>query len=86
VINSPASPDRNAEAFGAALATLAATEAYAQDLTPAELNEIGRRAGEAIRDAAGHHWQLGMPEEEARTWLRTAVRSLVETLRRSGRG
>ena len=41
-------PDESAEAFGAALATIAATEAYVDGLTPAELNEIGRRAGEAI--------------------------------------
>jgi hypothetical protein len=49
------------------------------------LNEIGRRAGEAIKDAARHHWQGGMSEEEARTWLRTAIQSFVETLRGSGR-
>lgn len=49
-------PDESAEAFGAALATIAATEAYADGLTPAELNEIGRRAGEAIRDASRERW------------------------------
>ena len=59
-------PDESAEAFGAALATIAATEAYVDGLTPAELNEIGRRAGEAIRDAAREHWQNGMSEENAR--------------------
>ena len=78
-------PDESAEAFGAALATIAATEAYVDGLTPAELNEIGRRAGEAIKDAARHHWQGGMSEEEARTWFRAAVRSFVHVLRSSGR-
>ena len=74
-------PDESPEAFGAALATLAAVEVQEEGLTPAELNEIGRRAGEAIKDAARHHWQGGMSEEEARTWLQTAARSFVDTLR-----
>ena len=78
-------PDESAEAFGAALATIAATEAYVDGLTPAELNEIGRRAGEAIRDAAREHWQNGMSEGDTRTWFRAAVRSFVQTLQGSGR-
>ena len=78
-------PDESPEAFGAALATLAAVEVQEEGLTPAELNEIGRRAGEAIKDAARHHWQGGMSEEEARTWFRAAVRSFVHVLRSSGR-
>ena len=80
--DSTAPSDHSAEAFGAALATLAAVELQQEGLTPAELNEIGRRAGEAIKDAARHHWQLGM-SEEANTWLQTATRSFVETLRGS---
>ena len=80
-----APPDDSAEAFGAALATLAAVEARQENLTPAELHEIGRRAGEAIKDAARHHWELGMSKGEALTWLQTAARSFVETLRSSGR-
>jgi hypothetical protein len=79
--NMPA--DDSAEAFGAALAGRAAVELEAEGLTPAELEEIGRRAGEAIRDAARSRWELGLPEEDARTWFRTAIRSFVETLRRS---
>jgi hypothetical protein len=81
VPDSLAPSDDTAEAFGAALATLAAVEVQEEGLTPAELNEIGRRAGEAIKDAARHHWQGGMSEEEARTWLQTAARSFVDTLR-----
>ena len=83
--DSLAPSDDTAEAFGAALATVAAVEVQEEGLTPAELNEIGRRAGEAIKDAARHHWQGGMSEEEARTWLQTAARSFVETLRGSER-
>jgi hypothetical protein len=82
VTDSTATSDHIAEAFGAALATVAVLEARQENLTPAELREIGRRAGEAIRDAARHHWELGM-SEEADTWLQTAVRSFVETLRGS---
>ncbi len=82
--DSTAPSDQSAEAFGAALATLAAVELQAEGLTPAELNEIGRRAGEAIRDAARDLRELGL-SEEADTWLQTAVRSFVETLRSSGR-
>jgi hypothetical protein len=78
-------PDESAEAFGAALATLAAVELQGEGLTPAELNEIGRRAGEAIRDAARNRQELGMPEEETHAWLNAAVRSFVETLRNSSR-
>ena len=62
--DSTAPSDHSAEAFGAALATLAAVEVQAEGLTPAELNEIGRRAGEAIRDAARDRWELGMSEGE----------------------
>jgi hypothetical protein len=83
VTDSTAPSDQSADAFGAALATLAAVELH-EGLTPAELNEIGRRAGEAIRDAARDRRELGLPEE-ADTWLQTAVRSFVETLRSSGR-
>jgi hypothetical protein len=61
VTDSTASLDDSAEAFGAALATLAAVELRGEGLTPSELNEIGRRAGEAIRDVARSHWELGMP-------------------------
>ena len=82
--DSTAPSDQSAEAFGAALATLAAVELQAEGLTPAELNEIGRRAGEAIRDAARDRRELGL-SEEADTWLQTAVRSFVESLRSSGR-
>jgi hypothetical protein len=60
VTDSTASLDDSAEAFGAALATVAAVELQ-EGLTPSELHEIGRRAGEAIRDAARSHWELGMP-------------------------
>ena len=81
--DSTAPSDQSAEAFGAALATLAAVELQQEGLTPAELNEIGRRAGEAIKDAARHHWDLGMSKGEALTWLQTAARSFVETLRGS---
>ena len=77
-------PDESAEAFGTALATIAAVELRAEGLSPPELNEIGRRAGEAIRDAARERWEGGMSEEEARTWFRAAVRSFVESLRSSG--
>jgi predicted aconitase len=84
VTDSTAPSDHSAEAFGAALATLAAVELQAEGLTPGELNEIGRRAGEAIRDAARDRWELGL-SEQADTWLQTAVRSFVETLRSSGR-
>jgi hypothetical protein len=82
--NMPADDD-SAEAFGAALAGRAAVELEEEGLTPAELKEIGRRAGEAIRDAARSRWELGMPEEETRTWFRAAVQSFVENLRRSGK-
>ena len=82
--DSTAPSDHSAEAFGAALATLAAVELQQEGLTPAELNEIGRRAGEAISDANRHRWELGM-SEEADTWLQMAVQSFVETLRSSGR-
>ena len=78
-------PDESAEAFGSALATIAAVELRGEGLTPAELNEIGRRAGEAIRDAAREHWQNGMSEGDTRTWFRAAVRSFVQTLQGSGR-
>ena len=64
--------------------TLAAVEARQENLTPAELHEIGRRAGEAIRDAARDRRELGL-SEEADTWLQTAVRSFVDALRGSGR-
>ena len=80
--DSTAPSDHSAEAFGAALATLAAVELQGEGLTPAELNEIGRRAGEAIRDAARDRQELGL-SEEADTWLQMAVRSFVETLRGS---
>jgi hypothetical protein len=83
VTDSTAPSDYSAEAFGAALATLAAAEVQ-EGLTPAELNEIGRRAGEAIRDAARDRRELGL-SVEADTWLQTAARSFVETLRSSGR-
>ncbi len=83
--DSTASLDDSAEAFGAALATLAAVELQAEGLTPAELNEIGRRAGEAIRDAARDRRELGPSEGETRTWFRAAIRSFVESLRSSGR-
>jgi hypothetical protein len=78
-------PDESPEAFGAALATLAAVELRGEGLTPAELNEIGRRAGEAIRDAAREHWQGGMSEENTRAWFEAAVSSFVHVLRSSGR-
>ena len=81
--DSTAPSDHSAEAFGAALATLAAAEVQ-EGLTPANLNEIGRRAGEAIRDAARDRRELGL-SEEADTWLQTAVRSFVDALRGSGR-
>jgi SAM-dependent MidA family methyltransferase len=84
VTDSTASSDHSAKAFGAALATLAAAEVQAEGLTPAELNEIGCRAGEAIRDAARDLRELGL-SEQADTWLQTAARSFVETLRSSGR-
>ena len=84
VTDSPVPSDRSAEAFGAVLATVAAVELQEEGLTPAELNEIGRRAGEAIRDAARDLRELGL-SEEADTWLHMAVRSFVETLRSSGR-
>ena len=83
--DSTAPSDHSAEAFGATLATLAAAEVQEEGLTPAELNEIGRRAGEAIRDAARNRQELGMPEEETHAWLNAAVRSFVETLRNSSR-
>jgi hypothetical protein len=83
VTDSTAPSDHSAEAFGATLATLAAVELQAEGRTPAELNEIGRRAGEAIRDAARDRRELGL--SEADTWLQTAVRSFVDALRGSGR-
>ncbi len=82
--DSLAPSDDTAEAFGAALATLAAVELQAEGLTPAELNEIGRRAGEAIRDAARDRRELGPSEGEMRTWFRAAIRSFVDALRGSG--
>jgi hypothetical protein len=85
VTDSTAPSDHSAEAFGAALATLAAVELQEECLTPAELNEIGRRAGEAIRDAARDLRELGMSEGETRTWFRAAIRSFVDALRGSGR-
>ena len=78
-------PDESPEAFGAALATVAGVELRGEGLSPAELNEIGRRAGEAIRDAARGRWQGGMSEEDMRAWFRAAVQSFVHVLRSSGR-
>ncbi len=83
--DSLAPSDDTAEAFGAALATLAAVEVQEEGLTPAELNEIGCRAGEAIKDAAREHWQGGMSEENTRAWFEAAVSSFVHVLRSSGR-
>ena len=77
--------DESPEAFGAALATIAAVELRAEGLSPAELNEIGRRAGEAIRDAAREHWQNGMSEEDTRASFRAAIRSFAQVLRGSGK-
>src|ERR671913_54752 len=51
--------EESPEAFGAALATVAGVELRAEGLNPSELNEIGRRAGEAIRDAVRERWQGG---------------------------
>ncbi len=77
-------PHESPEAFGAALATVAGVELRTEGLSPAELNEIGRRAGEAIRDAAREHWQGGMSEENTRAWFGAAVSSFVHVLRSSG--
>lgn len=83
--NEPNMPaDDSAEAFGAELASRAAVELQEEGLTPAESHEIGRHAGEAIREAARRRWEQGMPEEEARAWFRAGIRSFVETLRSSG--
>jgi hypothetical protein len=85
VTGSTTPPDEDAEAFGAALATVVGVELLGEGLTPPELNEIGRRAGEAIRDAARGHWQGGTSEENTRAWFEAAVRSFIHVLRRSGR-
>jgi hypothetical protein len=84
VTDSTAPSDHSAEAFGAALATLAAVELQAEGLTPADLNEIGRRAGEAISDAARDLRELGLSDGETCTWFRAAIRSFVDALRGSG--
>jgi hypothetical protein len=77
-------PDESPEVFGSALATLAGVQLRGEGLSPAELNEIGRRAGEAIRGAARERRQGGMSEEDARAWCEAAARSFVHVLRSSG--
>jgi hypothetical protein len=77
-------PDESAEASVPRWPPLPPSS-FGDGLTPAELNEIGRRAGEAVRDAAREHWQGGMSEENTRAWFEAAVSSFVHVLRSSGR-